>query len=299
MYKAKLLTNRLGVPQDKLQFSYGWLQKFKECNGIHQQKLEGEAASVDQVAIVNALPLLYDKYISYPLKKIYNIDETGLFYQLESDRCLILQYLSRYKKNKEHLSIILYANADILYKLNILIIGKYKNLYYFKNINIHNFPIYIIIILKLRYLQFSSKNSFKSLITRLVESTIDTCQHPFSPSEYYFKNIANRYKNYHIFQDILFTNSIDLGVSQVWLKYTKSKDRYSLNNIHYTDILSVTTNTNLYNFIDNNYQDNNPVLNIFSKIFKALRFPDLIYPKYSNEELEYCVHLSTIAREYY
>lgn len=78
--KAKLLANGLGV-QDALQLSSGWLQKFKNRNGIRQRKLQGEAASADQTAITDMLPLLHEKCASYPPNRIYNMDETGLFYR--------------------------------------------------------------------------------------------------------------------------------------------------------------------------------------------------------------------------
>ncbi|CAB5373555.1 unnamed protein product [Rhizophagus irregularis] len=45
--KAKLLASGLGIPENVLQFSSGWLQGFKKRNGICQQKLQGEAASAD------------------------------------------------------------------------------------------------------------------------------------------------------------------------------------------------------------------------------------------------------------
>src|SRR6266540_3584290 len=78
--KAKLLANRLEIPEDTLKFSSGWLQDFKKRNDIHQEKFQGEAASTDQSIIAEALPLLHSKYAEYPLKWIYNMDETGLFY---------------------------------------------------------------------------------------------------------------------------------------------------------------------------------------------------------------------------
>ena len=40
-----------------LQFSSGWLQKFKDRNGIRLRKLEGEAMSADENAISNAFPI--------------------------------------------------------------------------------------------------------------------------------------------------------------------------------------------------------------------------------------------------
>jgi hypothetical protein len=78
--KAKLLANGLGVPQETLKFSNGWLQKFKKRNGIHKQKLYGKDASVDQDIIIKSLPLLQDKCNGYSLDRIYNMNETGLFY---------------------------------------------------------------------------------------------------------------------------------------------------------------------------------------------------------------------------
>ena len=79
--KAKQLAIGFEVPEGTMQFSSGWLQKFKERNGIHQEKLQGEAASADQVAIADALPILHEKCASYSLERIYNMDETGLFYR--------------------------------------------------------------------------------------------------------------------------------------------------------------------------------------------------------------------------
>ncbi len=83
--KAKLLANGLGVPEGTLQFSSGWLHKFKNRNGIRQEILHGEADSADNAAIIEALPLLREKCAAYPLERIYNMDETGLFYRLEPD----------------------------------------------------------------------------------------------------------------------------------------------------------------------------------------------------------------------
>lgn len=44
--KAKQLADRLGIPNGTLSFSPGWLQKFKDRNGIRQQKLHGEVFSL-------------------------------------------------------------------------------------------------------------------------------------------------------------------------------------------------------------------------------------------------------------
>jgi hypothetical protein len=139
--KAKLIADGLGVPQGALLFSAGWLHKFKERNGIHQQKLHGEAASADLAAIINNLPLLKDKCAGYTLERIYNMDETGLFYRLEPDRSLATRRLAGRKADKERLSIALCTNADGSHKLNPLVIGKYAKPRCFKNINTSNMPV--------------------------------------------------------------------------------------------------------------------------------------------------------------
>ena len=77
--KAKLLAKDLGIPEGTLQFSSGWLWKFKNRNRIRQRKLHREEASADQNAIIESLPSLQDKCSSYPPERIYNMDETGLF----------------------------------------------------------------------------------------------------------------------------------------------------------------------------------------------------------------------------
>jgi hypothetical protein len=136
--KAKRIADGLEIPEGTLAFSPGWLYKFKRRNGIKERKLQGEESSADLNAITENLPLLKDKCANYPPERIYNMDETGLFYRLEPDRTLATQRLSGRKKDKERLSIALCANSDGSHKLNPLIIGKYKKPRCFNNINLNN-----------------------------------------------------------------------------------------------------------------------------------------------------------------
>jgi len=139
--KAKQLADGLGIADKTLKFSAGWLQKFKERNGIRLQKLHGESSSVDPATIADALPLLKSKCETYPLEQIYNMDETGLFYRLELDRTLATKRLAGCKKDKERLTVALCANADGSHKLDPLIIGKFAKPRCFANININSLPV--------------------------------------------------------------------------------------------------------------------------------------------------------------
>ena len=139
--KAKLFANSLKIPENELQFSSGWLHKFKERNGIRLRKLHGEASSVNQDVVIESRLSLQEKMSSYPAERIYNMDETGLFYRLEPDTSLATLRLSGRKKDKERLSIALCTNADGSHKLKPLVIGKYAKPRCFKNVNLSNLGI--------------------------------------------------------------------------------------------------------------------------------------------------------------
>jgi hypothetical protein len=72
-----------GVPEDEcLNLSNGWLARFKARNGMREFKRHGEAASADPEEIGKErerVKVVITKY-GYPLRDIFNMDETGLFY---------------------------------------------------------------------------------------------------------------------------------------------------------------------------------------------------------------------------
>eukprot|EP00873_Tetraselmis_striata_P032869 jgi/Tetstr1/453133/TSEL_040155.t1 len=82
--QAKLLAagNELVFDEKKFNYSSKWLLKFKQANNINRMRFHGEAADADleNVAVVRqVLPsLLQDT----ALDKIYNFDETGLWYRM-------------------------------------------------------------------------------------------------------------------------------------------------------------------------------------------------------------------------
>ena len=79
--KAKELANGFGIPQGALNFSPGWLYKFKNRNGIRLRQLQGEAASADEEAIEDRMPAIKNMCANYPIERVYNMDETALFYR--------------------------------------------------------------------------------------------------------------------------------------------------------------------------------------------------------------------------
>ena len=67
---------------DRLELSNGWLEKFKKRNKLKEFKRHGEAASADPHAVDRERTRLREllKKYGYPLRDIFNMDETGLFY---------------------------------------------------------------------------------------------------------------------------------------------------------------------------------------------------------------------------
>ncbi|CAG8441378.1 2386_t:CDS:2 [Dentiscutata heterogama] len=54
--KAKALADGLGISQEALNFSLGWLYKFKNQNSIRLCLFQGESVSANEVAISNIMP---------------------------------------------------------------------------------------------------------------------------------------------------------------------------------------------------------------------------------------------------
>ncbi len=61
------------------------MQKFKNCNNIYKYCLHGEANSTLLATFSNERNKLWEVLKDYPLKDIFNIDETGLFFYMTSN----------------------------------------------------------------------------------------------------------------------------------------------------------------------------------------------------------------------
>ena len=133
--KANDFAEMLGITNFKA--STGWLERFKERNGITFKKVCGESKSVDKTSTDmtewgNRLRQLLDQYSP---DDIYNADETGVFYRLLPDKTLEFKNVDCHggKKSKERLTAMVCANMSGTDKLPLLIIGKSANPRCFKN----------------------------------------------------------------------------------------------------------------------------------------------------------------------
>lgn len=134
--KAKVTMKLLNPQQDsEHQLSQGWLEKFKLRHGIKSFRRFGESGSVDIHDMENKLEAIREKVDKFPLKDVFNMDETGLFYRLQADHSLATKQLEGRKQDKERLTVVICCNSDGSEKVPLWIIGKYAKPRCFKNVN--------------------------------------------------------------------------------------------------------------------------------------------------------------------
>jgi len=115
-----------GVPQvERLALSDGWLAGFKRRTGLRQVCFHGEAASVDLETVGQERARMQALLAQWPIKDVFNMDETALFYAMTPERGLATEQRSGTKQAKTRLTIALTTNGDGTERLPPFIIGRY------------------------------------------------------------------------------------------------------------------------------------------------------------------------------
>ncbi|XP_074322991.1 CENP-B homolog protein 2-like [Apium graveolens] len=134
--KAKETMKILYPQQDQEHtFSQDWLEKFKLRHGIKSFRRFGESGSVDVQDMEKKLESIREKINQFPMKDVFNMDETGLFYRLQADHSLSTKQLEGRKQDKERLTVVICCNEDGSEKIPLWIIEKYAKPRCFKNVN--------------------------------------------------------------------------------------------------------------------------------------------------------------------
>lgn len=137
--KAKYFGRELGVDEG-FQYSHGWVDRFKKRFAISGKKLSGESAGVDGETVLAGIQKAREIIKKFAPKDVYNMDETGLFYQMLPDRSLTTsEFVKGTKKAKQRVSVAVCANADGSDKLKLLVIGKSKKPRCFKQMNVGHY----------------------------------------------------------------------------------------------------------------------------------------------------------------
>lgn len=128
-FKIQQLANEK-IPAEhriSLQFSEGWLDKFKHRWNLRVFKSHGESGDADADAVAREMPRLRGIVAEYAKKDVFNADECGLFYRMAPDKTIALERLPGRKKAKERITIMPCANADGTEKIELMFIGSALN----------------------------------------------------------------------------------------------------------------------------------------------------------------------------
>ena len=78
----------LNIGKDKIQFSNGWIWRFKRRNGLRKIKYSDEANSAPIESLPEERARLHTILAKYDKENIYNADETGLFFRMKPNQTL-------------------------------------------------------------------------------------------------------------------------------------------------------------------------------------------------------------------
>jgi hypothetical protein len=83
--KARQLATIMDIPSESFRASNGWLYNFKKRHAFKQFRIHGESGDAQMTGIEEQMRVLRAKIATYNHDDIYNMDETGLFYNLAPD----------------------------------------------------------------------------------------------------------------------------------------------------------------------------------------------------------------------
>lgn len=138
--KAKEIATMFGI--ENFDCSSGWLWRFKKRHGIVSLKMCGEAAKVSDTTTSEWLSTFNIIKMAYSPKDVFNMDETGLFYNLLPNKTLDYKGKKCHggAKSKQRLTVVLCCNSDGSEKHKAWVIGKSSNPRCFRNFNRTHLP---------------------------------------------------------------------------------------------------------------------------------------------------------------
>lgn len=122
--EARTSRDRLGINENDLHVSNGWLEKFKKRHNIKQHTLHGESDKVDLASLEVARIQLRDLIGQYSADDVYNFDEAALLYRLPPNKTLATVKRNGSEVEKDRLTVAFCCNMTGTDKLNMTVIGK-------------------------------------------------------------------------------------------------------------------------------------------------------------------------------
>jgi len=129
----EILTNKEAETLKNMSFSKTWAFNWLTKNNYESKQLHGEAADVDRAGVADGIARLQEVINDYEPENVYNMDETGLNFQLLPRQT----YVHRSEKNirgtksmkaKDRVTLYVCTNATGTRKVPLAMIGSSQNL---------------------------------------------------------------------------------------------------------------------------------------------------------------------------
>lgn len=132
--KANDFSEKFGKPRE---ITSAWIQRFRQRHSIVSGRISGESAAAPAGVSEKWLETIWPKLKEgYSDEKIYNADESGLFFKMTPERTLRFkgETCSGGKLSKERLTVLIATNMTGTNKKKLLVIGKSAKPRCFKNL---------------------------------------------------------------------------------------------------------------------------------------------------------------------
>jgi len=120
--------------------SDGWIDCSKKMHNLVNKNISGESAIVSPKTVMDWKSEELSKMIDeYQPNYMFNVDETGLFHNLQPSKTLTYKCDSCHggTKSQQRVTFLLSCNAVVTEKLPLLVSGKYNKPHCFRNVKKH------------------------------------------------------------------------------------------------------------------------------------------------------------------
>ena len=141
--KAKQIVNHLGYTDDSFSASNGWLESWKKRHNVKQVVVSGEAGEVRGETVSSWKEWLPEIINGYNAKDIWNLDETGCYWQALPEKGFGEKgkECKGGKKAKQRVTIAFVVNAAGESEVKPIMIWKWENPRCFKNVDKKRLPV--------------------------------------------------------------------------------------------------------------------------------------------------------------
>lgn len=124
--KGRIFLHEFDFPETTLQFSDHWMDQFEKRNIFPMQYNHDESDSTDisNPEVQAKIREIKHEFAKYPLCDQYNMNETGLFYNISSNTTIARESIEGRKKDKTRITIVFTCNMDGTDRFRPIFIGR-------------------------------------------------------------------------------------------------------------------------------------------------------------------------------